>query len=315
MKSTIALLIIALCACGPGGDGAQGSPGEAGPQGPQGEPGPSGARGEPGPSGAQGLAGEPGPQGSAGPAGLLGPQGERGLPGEPGVQGPQGPPGTQGPSPSMDEVVQALLDDPAFTQALVEAIRGDDDLLARITGPQGLQGETGPQGLLGLQGAQGPQGEQGPSGEPGPQGETGEQGLPGESPAVYRFVGLSSQEHFCGDGLEAMLQDCGTTYDGGRICTTEEYANTPNPPDVEREALILPTWVASQNLFPVELSGLTGSSFTPRALTCFGWRDQINSGEGPRHLIVEPGGRFNVYVKPQGALDTFPLMCCEPSER
>ncbi len=83
-----------------GDAGPKGDPGPAGPQGPdggQGDPGPAGAKGDPGPAGAKGDPGPQGPQGVAGPAG---PQGE---------QGPTGPKGEPGTSPSVQEIVDAVV--------------------------------------------------------------------------------------------------------------------------------------------------------------------------------------------------------------
>ncbi len=83
---------------GPTGDaGPKGDVGPQGPEGGQGDPGPAGAKGDPGPAGAKGDPGPQGPQGVAGPAG---PQGD---------QGPQGPKGDPGTSPSVQEIVDAVV--------------------------------------------------------------------------------------------------------------------------------------------------------------------------------------------------------------
>lgn len=81
----------------PGPQGDAGPAGKEGPEGAKGDPGPGGAKGDPGPAGAKGDPGPQGPQGVAGPAG---PQGE---------QGPKGPQGDPGTSPSVQQIVDAVV--------------------------------------------------------------------------------------------------------------------------------------------------------------------------------------------------------------
>lgn len=185
-----ALLLVLLCACGSdGNDGSQGQPGDPGPMGAQGAPGPPGVQGEPGPMGVMGAPGSQGQPGEPGPAGERGPRGEQGP------EGAQGPAGPAGEGPTVEAVVQGLLESPAFTEALVEAIRGDEELLARITGPRGEQGLLGPQG------------------ERGEQGEPGVDGADGGSCSVFEEGGTATLA--CEDGSEVSFEVPGQPETGG----------------------------------------------------------------------------------------------------
>ena len=68
----------------------------------------------------------------------------------------------------------------------------EEDWLASLVGPQGIQGEIGPEGPIGLTGPEGPQGIQGIQGiqgEIGPQGPQGEPGPQGdEGPSAYEVA-------------------------------------------------------------------------------------------------------------------------------
>lgn len=95
------LCVLVACEGKEGPMGPTGPQGEEGDQGPMGPAGPQGERGDRGPMGPLGPQGEEGDQGPIGPTGLQGPSGPT---------GPQGDQGRTGDSPSIDEIVAAVLD-------------------------------------------------------------------------------------------------------------------------------------------------------------------------------------------------------------
>ena len=157
--------------------GPTGSQGPAGPQGIQGIQGPKGDTGDTGPAGKDGSPGATGPQGEPGAsayeiaveegysgtesewlASLVGPQGPTGPTGpqgEQGIQGIQGPQGSTGPTGASGAS--------AYEIAVEEGFVGtEDEWLASLVGPPGIQG---PQGETGATGPQGPAGEDGKDAE------------------------------------------------------------------------------------------------------------------------------------------------------
>lgn len=90
----------------PGGQGPKGDPGVSNIPGPIGRTGPQGPRGE---KGEPGVSNVPGPQGQKGETGERGSQGFTGSTGPKGDTGLQGPKGDSGYSPSIDEIVKAVI--------------------------------------------------------------------------------------------------------------------------------------------------------------------------------------------------------------
>lgn len=107
-----------------------GADGQTGPQGPQGIQGPKGDKGDQGDIGSMGPQGPQGIQGlkgSTGATGPTGPQGPAGPKGDTGAKGSTGATGPQGPAPDINVVVNALIHNKDFLNALIAALRDCDD--------------------------------------------------------------------------------------------------------------------------------------------------------------------------------------------
>lgn len=82
---------------------------------------------------------------------------------------------------------------PAGSNATVENVGTDTEVILEFGIPQGAQGVQGPKGDKGDTGAQGPQGIQGETGPQGPQGPTGPQGPKGDTGAGVPSGGTTGQ--------------------------------------------------------------------------------------------------------------------------
>lgn len=141
-----------------GDQGEKGDTGDQGPQGiqgPQGEQGPKGDKGDTGAQGPKGDTGDPGPPGETGPKGDTGPQGEQGPKGDKGDPGEvtsaqltaavndaialivDGSPTTLD---TLNELAQALGNDPNFAATIASQIGAKADKTTTITAGTGLTG-------------------------------------------------------------------------------------------------------------------------------------------------------------------------------
>lgn len=97
----------------------------------------------------------------------------------------------------------------------------EEDWLASLVGPQGIQGEIGPEGPIGLTGPEGPQGIQGIQGIQGPEGPQGIQGPQGETGATGT-VGPTGSTGPAGESYEG-YSTLLSNLDVYNVFTTVEY--------------------------------------------------------------------------------------------
>jgi hypothetical protein len=145
------------------------------------------------------------------------------------------------PSPSTQEIVERLKNDPEFRRAVMGAMGqpgapGQDGRRGE-PGPPGERGEPGPAGAQGPPGDKGDKGDpgmtgpQGPAGPAGPRGPAGPQGPKGD-PGLGRYCGLSapSKGQAVSGGLmgaRAAKKMCETACGGdphAHVCTRPEVS-------------------------------------------------------------------------------------------
>ena len=171
-------------------------------------------------------------------------------------------------------------------------IADDDDV--GPPGPPGPQGPAGPQGPTGATGPQGPAGPQGLTGPQGPTGATGPQGPAGPAGPggqTLSFVGLTTATFTGGVGVGTFNRGCNGQFPGSRICTSEEYIKSVNPPlhPFSIGGWLHPVIVSGDNVNGViEYSSLTEAD--PNNFSCAGWKDSTDAVSGLIIRVGQSGG-------------------------
>jgi hypothetical protein len=112
------------------------------------------------------------------------------------------------------------------------------------------------------------------------------------------FLGVSTLMLKGDRGFGRYNAACHDDFPGSRMCTTKEYIETVNPPEVETEAWIRPDYVRGGYGSVIDI---TGSSSTPGYMSCAGWTNDSYHG-----LTIAPGGV--IFAKP--CSPEKPIACC-----
>jgi hypothetical protein len=164
-------------------------------------------------------------------------------------------------------------------------------------GDKGDQGNDGPAGPPGANGAPGANGTNGINGTNGTDGKDGKDGKDGAAAPRYEFVGFSEVSGLAWEGIARFNAWCDIYDASARMCTSEEFMNTPYHIPSGVWGRIRPVFKpcaggSDREIMLLDASGETnfsGSSYLQGQLTCNGWSRALHDEWS---LMVDSNGKF-----------------------